>query len=80
LCLELKENEKGVKLSTAVTGLYFKERSHTYTPPYPPSWRVDIILHLVPLSSLTVPIAVVLFVTISVVLFVTISVTATVSL
>jgi len=72
LCLELKQRGRGVELSRAVTGLWFKERSHTSTPLYTPSWPVELILHFVTLSRLSV--------TIHIVLYDTICVTATVSL
>jgi hypothetical protein len=71
-CMELNRAGVGRAVNySPATGFYFKDRSHTSTPPY--AFRsVKIILYFVPLSSLTLQI--------SVVLFVAICVTATVSL
>jgi hypothetical protein len=72
-CLELNRAGVGRAVNRSPSpGSYFKERSQTSTPPYTSLWLVEIIVHFVPLSNLTVPIPFVLSVTIFV--------TATVSL
>jgi hypothetical protein len=73
MCLEMNRAGVGRAVNHSPSpGVLFKERSQTSTPSYTSLWPLEIIVHFVPLSSLTVPI--------TFVLFVTICVTATVSL